>query len=93
MGARTGIGLPGGVPPTYHPGCQVRGMCGAAKEMGHRAVGGLAVGAGGVIGLELGECASVRLGQQLFSWVNWRGSGHDHFVLSVPSGGRPQSRV
>ena len=74
-----GIELPGGVPPTYP-----LGMCGAAKEIGHRVVGG---GAGGVIGpayvvevglepvagLELGEGASVRPGQQLSGWVNWGG--------------------
>ena len=56
--------------------------------MGHRVVGGAAVGAGGVIGpaygvavgleplaiaaLDLGEGASKRPGQQLFGWVNWR---------------------
>ena len=60
--------------------------------MGHRVVGGAAIGAGGVIGpsygvavglepqavagTELGEGVSVGLGQQLFNWVNWRVSGH-----------------
>ena len=68
----------------------------SAKQMGHRVVGGVAVGAGGVIGpayrvvvrlelraiagSEIGEGASVRPGQQLFGWVNWRWSGHEHFV-------------
>ena len=57
--------------------------------MGHRVVGGVAVGAGLIIGpaygmavgldpqaiagSEVGEGASVRPGQQLFGWVNWRG--------------------
>ena len=64
--------------------------------MGLRVVDRVAVGAGGVIGpahgvplrlehraiarSELGECASVRPGQQLFGWVNWLGIGHEHFV-------------
>ena len=64
--------------------------------MGHRVVGGVAVEAGGAIspaygvavgleprsiaGSELGEGASVRPGQQLFGWVNWRGSGPEYFV-------------
>ena len=59
-------------------------------------VGEVAVGADGVndpaygvaLGLEprakagsqLVECASVRLGQQLLSWVNWRGNGHEPLV-------------
>ena len=71
-------------------------MCGAAKEMGHHVVGIVAVGTGGVIGpaygeavgletravagSELREGATVNPGQQLFGWVNWRGSGHEHFV-------------
>ena len=71
---------------------QVYGMCAAAKDMGHRVVGGTAIGAGGVIGpaygvavrldpravagTELGEGTTVGPGQQLFSWVNWKGSGH-----------------
>ena len=58
----------------------------SAKEMGPRVDGGVAVGAGGVVGpaygvavglepraiagSELGEYASARLGQQLFGWVN-----------------------
>ena len=60
----------------------------SAKEMSHRVVGGVAVGAAGVIGpayavavglepraitgSKLGEDALVRPGQQLFGWVNWR---------------------
>ena len=79
MGVLAGIELPGGVKPT---GDQVRGMCRAAKEMGHQVVGGVTVGAGRAIGpayivavelesraiarSELGEGALVRLGQQLF---------------------------
>ena len=66
-------------------GNEVRGMCRAVKEIGHRVVGGAA---GGVIdpdykvavalepratvGPELAEGASVRPGQQLFCWVNCR---------------------
>ena len=62
----------------------------SAREMGPRVVDGVAVGAGGVInpvygvavglesraiaGSEMGEFASIRLGQQLFGWVNWRES-------------------
>ena len=49
VGALLGIELPGGVPPTYPQG-QIHGMRGSAKEMGHRVVGGAAIGAGGVIG-------------------------------------------
>ena len=68
----------------------------SAKEMGHHVIGGVAVGAGGVIspadgvavGLEpqaiteseLGKCTSVKLGQQFFGWVNRSESGHEHFV-------------
>ena len=61
--------------------------------MGHRVVGGVAVGAAGVIGSAYGmavgleprtitgsEGASVRLRQQSFGWVNWSGSGLEHFV-------------
>ena len=32
------------------PGVQIRGMCGAAKEMGHHVISGAAIGAGRVIG-------------------------------------------
>ena len=68
----------------------------SAKEISHRVVGGVAVGAGGVFspayglavgletraiaGSELGEGISERPGQQLFGWANWRRSGHEHFV-------------
>ena len=70
-------------------------MCGAAKEVGHRVVGGVAIGAGGVIDPPYGVAvrrASSRsrigagrgrlgkTGQQLFGWVYWKGSGHEHFV-------------
>ena len=70
-------------------GSQVCRMCGAAKEIGFHVDGGAAGGTGGVIspaigvavglepravaGTEMGEGASVELGQQLFVWVNWRG--------------------
>ena len=40
MGALPGIGRPGG---------QIRGISGTAEEVGHRVVGGAAIGAGGVI--------------------------------------------
>ena len=51
MGALPGIGLPGGVLvlPTYPRGADLWYVW-AAKEMGHRVVGGAAIGAGGVIG-------------------------------------------
>ena len=68
----------------------------STREMGHRVVGGVAVGTDGVfgpafwlvVGLEppaitgsdLGEGASVRPGKQLLGWVSWRGSCHEHFV-------------
>ena len=64
--------------------------------MGPRVDGGVAVGAGGVVGpaygvavglepraiagSELGEYASARPGQQLFGSVNLRRSGDEHFV-------------
>ena len=48
MGALPGIELPGGVPRTCLGG-QVRGMCRAAEEIGHRVVGRLAIGADGDI--------------------------------------------
>ena len=67
----------------------VRGMCRAAEEMGHRVVCGVAIGAGGVIGpafwmavmlepwkvtgSDLEKGASERPGQQLFGWVHWKG--------------------
>ena len=80
---------------THIPWGQVIGMCGAAKDMAHHMVG-VTVEAGGVIGpaygeavglepravarTELGQGASVRPGQQVYGWVNWRGSGQEHFV-------------
>ena len=95
VGALPEIELPRGVAPTY-PWGQVRGMCRAAEEMGHRVIGRVAVGEGRVIGpdygmavelepravagTELREGDSVRLEQQLFDWVHWKGSGHEHFV-------------
>ena len=33
-----------------------------------------------IASMELGEGASVKLGQQLFGWVNWRGSDYECFV-------------
>ena len=79
------------------PRGQVRGMSGTAEEVGHRVVGGVALGAGGVIGpaygvtvglepralvagKELGDGSVVGPCKQLFGWVNWRGSGHEHLV-------------
>ena len=61
MGALPGIELPAGVSPTCRRG--------AAKEMGHRVVGEVAVGAGGVngpayrvaVGLELRAVAGMEL--------------------------------
>ena len=77
MGALPGIELPVGLPP-HIDGGQIRGICGAAKEVGHRVVGGESIGAGGVIspaygvavrlepraiaGSEQGEGSSVRPG-------------------------------
>ena len=92
MAALPGIALPGGVPPTYPRGPGPWDICRAAKEMSHRVVGGVAVGAGRVIGpavvlepraiagSELGEGASARSLQQLFGRANWKGSGHEHFA-------------
>ena len=76
------------------PESQIRVMCGADREVGHRVVGGAIIGAGWVIGpayevavgpetrarTELGEDTTVGPGQQLFGWVNWRGIGHEHIV-------------
>ena len=40
------------------PGGHIRGMDGTAKEAGHRVVGGVAIGAGGVIGPAYGMAGS-----------------------------------
>ena len=42
--------LPGIERTTYPWGWQIHGMSGTAKEVGHRVVGGAAIGEGGVIG-------------------------------------------
>ena len=88
VGALLEIELPRGVAPTY-PWGQVRGMCGAAEEMGHRVIGRVAVGEGRVIGPDyemavelepravaltgLGEGDSVRLGSNCLTGSIGRG--------------------
>ena len=56
---------------------QIRGMSGTAEEVGHRVVGGLAIGVGGVIGpayrvavgLKLGTMARTELGEGAAEWT------------------------
>ena len=77
-------------------GGQIREMWGPAKEASYHVVSWVAVGAGWVIctaydvavrleprvvaGSELGEGTSLIPWQQLFGWVYWRESSHEHFV-------------
>ena len=84
-------------------------MCGTAKEVGHRAVCGLAIGACVVVGpvcsvtvglepsavtrAELGEGSSVGPGQQLFSWVHRWGDSQKHFIGSLRPGDLPIIRT
>ena len=52
------------------------------RQVGHRPSPRSAVGLEprAVAGTELGEGVTVERGQQLFDWVNWRGSGHKNLV-------------
>ena len=66
-----GIGLCGGVPPRISPGARSGGCEGAAEEVSHRVVGGVAVWACGVsgpayrvaVGLEHLALAGLKLGE------------------------------
>ena len=59
MEALPGIGRPGGCRP-HIPQAQISGMNGTAEEVGHRVVGGAAVGTGGVIGLAYGVAVGLK---------------------------------
>ena len=59
---------------SYLEGCHphiprglIHGVCGTAKEMGHRVVGGPAIRAGGAID------PSYRVAVGSSCWVNWKG--------------------
>ena len=95
VGALPGIKLHEGVPPTYPRGASSWDVkdswrdgspCGRRSDnrgrWGHGPAHGVAVGLEprAEAGSELWEGASVGPGQQLFGWVYWRRSGHEHFV-------------